>query len=164
MFVFVNYSDEQELQEFHGTVVGIDSDDRHAPFPSLLIIHEMRVRGFHPFQPIEPELPVQQTFADWIDSDDLWDDKKLGFKRQKPPPSGKPPTERKRTQAKRSTTGASASQTRKLGLNANVIADILTATRAMPSWKACQLENTSWKGTAEENIQKYVSSIGVEGR
>jgi len=41
MFVFVNYSDEQELQEFHGTVFGIDIDDRHAPFPSLFIIHEM---------------------------------------------------------------------------------------------------------------------------
>jgi len=47
-------------------------------------------------------------------------------------------------------------------LNANAITDILTVTRAMPSWKACQLENTSWKGTAEENIQKYVSLIGVE--
>jgi hypothetical protein len=32
----------------------------------------------------------------------------------------------------------------------------------MPSWKACQVEGTSWTGTAQENIQKYVSSIGVE--
>jgi len=32
----------------------------------------------------------------------------------------------------------------------------------MPSWKACQMDGTSWAGTAEENIQKYVSSIGVE--
>jgi len=47
MFVFVNYSDRQELQQFHSTVIGIDSDDLHAPFPSLFIIHEMRVRGFH---------------------------------------------------------------------------------------------------------------------
>jgi hypothetical protein len=164
MFVFVNYSDRQELQQFHGTVIGIDSDDLHAPFPSLFIIHEMRVRGFHPFQPIQPELPVELAFADWIDSDDLWDYEKDGFKRQKPPRRGKLPPRRKPTQAQSSTAGASASHTRKLGLNANVIADILTATRAMPSWKACQWENTSWKGTAEENIQKYVSSIGVEDR
>jgi hypothetical protein len=49
-----------------------------------------------------------------------------------------------------------------LALNDNVIADILAATRAMPSWKACQMEGTSWTGTAEENIQKYVSDIGVQ--
>jgi hypothetical protein len=55
-----------------------------------------------------------------------------------------------------------SSGTRKLELNADVIADILAATHAMPSWKACQMENTSWSGTADENIQKYVSSIGVE--
>lgn len=51
MFVFVNYSNQPELQQFHGTVVGIESDDAHAPFSSLFIIHEMRVRGFRPFQP-----------------------------------------------------------------------------------------------------------------
>jgi len=49
-----------------------------------------------------------------------------------------------------------------LALNPDVIADILAATRAMPSWKACQMEGTGWTGTAEENIQKYVSSIGVQ--
>jgi hypothetical protein len=33
---------------------------------------------------------------------------------------------------------------------------ILTASREMPSWEACELvEGTSWDGTAEENIKKY---------
>ncbi|KAF8338519.1 hypothetical protein F5887DRAFT_982643 [Amanita rubescens] len=58
---------------------------------------------------------------------------------------------------------ASSSQ-HTLALNADVIADILAATRAMPSWKACQVEGTDWTGTAEENIQKYISSIGVQDR
>jgi hypothetical protein len=48
---------------------------------------------------------------------------------------------------------------RTLALNANIIDDIFAATRAMPSWKACEVEGTSWTGTAEENIQKYISSI-----
>jgi hypothetical protein len=48
-------------------------------------------------------------------------------------------------------------------MNADVIAEILTATHAMPSWKACQVDGTSWTGTAQENIEKYVSSIGVTG-
>lgn len=39
---------------------------------------------------------------------------------------------------------------------------ILAATRAMPSWKACQMEGASWSGTTEENIEKCVSTIGVE--
>jgi hypothetical protein len=32
----------------------------------------------------------------------------------------------------------------------DAIAEILAANRSMPSWKACELENTSWDGTAEE--------------
>lgn len=49
-----------------------------------------------------------------------------------------------------------------LELNADVVGDILAATYAMPSWKACQMEGTRWTGTGEENIKKYVSSIGVQ--
>ena len=49
-----------------------------------------------------------------------------------------------------------------LELNDNVIAEILAATRAMPSWNACMMEGMSWDGTADENTQKYISNIGVE--
>jgi hypothetical protein len=35
-----------------------------------------------------------------------------------------------------------------------VIADTLAARHAMPSWKACELEGTSWTGTVEKNIEK----------
>jgi hypothetical protein len=42
------------------------------------------------------------------------------------------------------TMAGTSSGTRKLELNAGVIADILAVTHAMPSWKACQMENTSW--------------------
>lgn len=38
-----------------------------------------------------------------------------------------------------------------------VIADMLEATHAMPPWKACELEGTSWTGTAEENLENYRS-------
>lgn len=59
-------------------------------------------------------------------------------------------------------TGASTDGYRPLELNNDFIADILAATHAMPSWKACVMEGTSWDGTAEENVQRYISSIGVE--
>ncbi|KAF9474136.1 hypothetical protein BDN70DRAFT_936897 [Pholiota conissans] len=52
-------------------------------------------------------------------------------------------------------TGDTFSGGRRLAQNADVIADILTATRESPSWKACRIEGTSWAGTAEENIEKY---------
>jgi hypothetical protein len=52
---------------------------------------------------------------------------------------------------------SSGSGTRHLELNEKVIADILAATHAMPSWKECEMEGTSWTGTAEENKQKYLS-------
>jgi hypothetical protein len=59
--------------------------------------------------------------------------------------------------------GSGASAGLMLELNSDVIVETLAVTRSMPSWKACQTEGTSWTGTAEENIQTYVSSIGVEG-
>ena len=59
--------------------------------------------------------------------------------------------------------GGPSSGERTLELNASVVADILAATRASASWKACVEEGTSsWTGTTEENIQKYVSSTGMQ--
>ena len=49
-----------------------------------------------------------------------------------------------------------------LALNQDVILEILVASRAMPSWKACVVEGTSWEGSAIENIEKYVKTIGVD--
>ena len=46
-FVFINYSGNEYLQEFHGKAIAIDVKDKYAPFASLFIIHEMRVRGFN---------------------------------------------------------------------------------------------------------------------
>ncbi|KAH9990337.1 hypothetical protein BJV77DRAFT_621645 [Russula vinacea] len=56
-FVLVNYTNEPTLQQFHGKAIALDIRDRHAPFASLFILHEMRVRGFHPTKPIEPAMP-----------------------------------------------------------------------------------------------------------
>jgi len=41
-------------------------------------------------------------------------------------------------------------------LNNDAINQVLAATRAM------QIEGTSWDGTAEENVQKFASSFGVD--
>jgi hypothetical protein len=54
--------------------------------------------------------------------------------------------------------GSAHSSSEGLALNQGVINEILAATRASASWKACEME-----GTSEENIEKHISTIGVEG-
>ena len=166
--MFVNYSERTSLQRFHGKAIGIDINDRHSPFPSVFIIHEMRVRGHHPFMPIAPDLPVDPLWQDWISSDGvLQPDNVPGFfKRGQPPDPGNVDddiSEQPYLQYHPSTTnaGEASSGQHMLGLNAIVIDKILAATRASASWKACQMEGTSWDGTAQENIQKYITTIGV---
>ena len=114
-----------------------------------------------------PTVPddIMIPWQDWILSNHVFDNASDSFKRDRPPPNHNNSFSAQAQLPFHSTTtsadGASSSQ-RTLALNADVIADILAATRAMPSWKACQVEGTSWTGTAEENIQKYVSSIGAQ--
>ncbi|KAL5531711.1 hypothetical protein ACEPAG_4588 [Sanghuangporus baumii] len=138
-FVFINYSGDEDFQEFHGKAIALDNKDRYVPLPSLFIIHEMRVRGRHPFQSPDIELPDDIPWSGDVSARPLQEawTATLG-------------------------TGDTPPGRRRITLNADVIAEILAATRASPSWKACQMEGTSWDGTAEGNIQEYVSSIGVQ--
>jgi hypothetical protein len=160
-FVFINYSGSPGLQEYHGKAVALDVKDPHVPIPSLFIIHEMRVRGFHPFAPLNPSIPNDTLWQNWIESDGVYDPVSHSFKRDGPPM----PADNGHSSitalpqfptATTNTGGASSNKHSVLPLNADVIADILAATRAMPSWKACEEEGTTtWTGTAEENIHKY---------
>ncbi|KAF8837598.1 hypothetical protein BDN67DRAFT_908992 [Paxillus ammoniavirescens] len=164
-FVFINYSGNRFTRQFYGKAIALDINDKYAPFPSMFIIHEMCVRGFHPFQPVVPTVPDGIPWQDWVLSNDVFDNASDSFKRDFPPLnhsnsfSGQVQLPFRPTTT--NTGGASSSQ-RTVALNEAVIADILAATRTMPSWKACQVEGTDWNGTAEENIQKYVSSIGAQ--
>ncbi|EJD04317.1 uncharacterized protein FOMMEDRAFT_167528 [Fomitiporia mediterranea MF3/22] len=169
-FVFVNYSGSDYLQQFHGKTIALDTSDRYAPFPSLFIIHEMRVRGFHPFNPVSPDMSNDPPWQDWILSDgvlkdDISNDAANFFNREGPP-HGNDNSVSSQTQLQfqpmAANTGGTSSGRHTLALNENVIADILAATRALPSWRACEMEGTDWSGTAAENIEKYVSTFDVQ--
>ncbi|TFK71442.1 hypothetical protein BDN72DRAFT_869994 [Pluteus cervinus] len=148
--VHINYLKIPNQSEYHGKVVGLDIHDLHAPFPSLFIIHEMQVRGHRPFLPIEP-------LIDGIS----WQN--CQTTREGPPPdTNNPESPTMQFQPQTVNTEGEPSGRYQITLNDDVINEILAATRAMPSWKACQMEDTRWNGTAEENIQKYVSTIGTE--
>lgn len=53
------------LREFHGKAIGITIEDRHAPLPVLLLVHEYRVRGTNFYQPA-PELEVTGGWQEWL--------------------------------------------------------------------------------------------------
>ncbi|KAI9461649.1 hypothetical protein BJY52DRAFT_1185469 [Lactarius psammicola] len=150
-YVFVNYSGVRELQDFHGKAFAFDNRDRLAPLPSLFVIHKMHVRRFHPFTPVSPDVP-DSPFQE----------------RSSPPDNGNSSIITQRLPQFPPTTtnagGGASSGIYALELNADVIVEIVAATRAMPLWMACEEEGTSWTGIAEENTQKYVSSIDVEHR
>ncbi|KIY53591.1 hypothetical protein FISHEDRAFT_68804 [Fistulina hepatica ATCC 64428] len=140
-FVFVNYSGRPSLQRFHGKAIILDgTGDRHAPLPSLFIIHEMRVRGFHPFRPVAPDIPADGSLSqDWIVSDGMFDSASGSFNRDTPPCSGNNNSVSVQAQLQFQPTTTSADGAsfgvRRVALNVDVIADILAWTHAMPSWK-----------------------------
>ena len=165
-FVLINYSDERTLRPFHGKAIAVDVKDHHAPFPSIFIIHEMRVRGHNPFAPVVHNLPDDILWQDWILLDGVFNNITGSFNRNKPPrnrDSSNSASAQAQLQFQPTTMNAGDTSTgRVVEMNADVISNILADSRAMPSWKACQMEGTSWTGTGEENIEKYVSSIGVQ--
>ncbi|KAH9031060.1 hypothetical protein EDB84DRAFT_1588574 [Lactarius hengduanensis] len=125
-YVLVNYSGRPGLQSFHGKAIALDIKDHHAPSPALLIIHEMCVRGCHPFTPLDPDMPKD---SHWIESDGIFaelPDNSVTVQ----PPSWLP--------FATMNAGGTSSGKRTLPLNADVVADILAASRAMPLWKACE--------------------------
>ena len=159
--MLINYSNESstnvDIQQYHGKAVALNIADRHAAFPSLFIIHEMRVRGFHPFHDTSPDLPDDSAinWQDWIMTSGAWDNSKNQFHRHAL--HGNPGLPQIPLMTPINASGGSASGIRRLDLNEKVISDILAATHTMPSWKECEVEGTRWTGTAEQNKEKYLS-------
>ena len=67
MFVFVNFSQNPDLEQFHGKTVALDPNHDHSLFPAPFLIQEMRTRGFHPWctnRPIPRPLSPTYTLVD----------------------------------------------------------------------------------------------------
>ena len=166
-FIFVNYSGDPGLRKYHGKAIALDTKDYDAPFPSLFLLHEMRVRAFRPFSPLNPAMPSDSPWQEWIESDGVLDHVSGSFKRDNLPDNssnGSTSVLPQRQSLPAMTNGSDmcSGELPLEPLNMDLIAEIVNATRAMPSWKACIRaceEGSSWTGTAEENIQRYFSSI-----
>jgi hypothetical protein len=163
-FVFINYSQKPVLGPYHGKAVGLGINDVHAVFPSLFIIHEMRVRGHNPFQPTNPTLPQTLEWQNWIVSDNLFNEDTNTFNRDHVIATNHNVNTPWQNLATNTNTGHSdgPSGGYMLLLDNSVVDEILAATRQSASWKACEMEGlVSWAGTADENIRKYISSVPV---
>ncbi|KIL67584.1 hypothetical protein M378DRAFT_22754 [Amanita muscaria Koide BX008] len=84
-FILINYSDELSLREFHNRAVALVNNHRYLPFPALFLVHEMRVRGFHPFAPVNPNIPDVITWREWIVSEGVFTEASGLFRRETPP-------------------------------------------------------------------------------
>ncbi|KAH9915442.1 uncharacterized protein BXZ73DRAFT_54282 [Epithele typhae] len=167
-FVFINYAEFIEFVHLHYKAIALDPQDRYSPIPSLFVIQEWRVRGRYPFRNTTPDCPDDIKWADWISSTGILrtDGGPGHFARPSPPrPTRRTPARTAQLPAPMASGsgGMSESSTsRPLPHINDAIADILAAQRKMPTWRACTLENTSWDGTADENIEKYVATVGLE--
>ncbi|KAF7976605.1 hypothetical protein HWV62_6104 [Athelia sp. TMB] len=117
-------------------------------------------RDARPFAPPAPEMPDACAWQDWIGAEGVWDEGAGSFRREGPPGniySGPAQAEVLLQIPHMAPDGSHA-----LALDQDAVANILAATRASASWRACVREGTSWAGTAEENVRKYVSAVGIE--
>ena len=85
-FILINYSgqDDIDIAPYHGKAIALDIADRHAPYPSIFIIHEMRVRGYHPFHNTGPDVPNLDAinWQDWVITSGVWDNTTNQFHRE----------------------------------------------------------------------------------
>ncbi|TRM66586.1 hypothetical protein BD626DRAFT_396367 [Schizophyllum amplum] len=159
-YIFVNYSDAWELQPYHGKAIALDVADPYAPLPSLFVIHENRVRGHWPFAPINPDMPKDIIWQDWISSrgclrEPVGTDHPL-FHREALAPD--------QSASLQPLSGLSTASSALAPLDDDMLGQILAATRGSLSWKTCEQENTTprrW-GTAEEDVTEHEQVPPVE--
>ncbi|KAI0055198.1 hypothetical protein BV25DRAFT_1815961 [Artomyces pyxidatus] len=138
-FVVINHSESADanLAPYHDKAIALDIEDSHAPFPVLFIIHEMRVRGQHPFAPAAPLVEEPPPWQDWNVNDGVYDSNSRTFKRDGLPPkrSSNSHTPGMQLAPVETSAGDALPGQLALPLNEDVIAKIVAATRAMPSWR-----------------------------
>ncbi|KAF5360468.1 hypothetical protein D9756_004542 [Leucocoprinus leucothites] len=148
-FVFINYSGIQSLQKFHGKAIPLDIREPDTPFPSVFILHEMRVRGTYPFRPAEPDIPEYQdiTWQEWVLSEDLFDNVTGLFRRDRPPgfrysdeEDVKASTEVPVLQCLGTTIPQGSPSHDMVNADNGVVDEILQATWELASWRACVQE------------------------
>jgi len=170
IFVFVNFSRNEVLEQFHGKAVVLDANHHHSPFPAPFLIQEMRTRGFYPWctdRPIPNSRSTTYTLGNnrggGVENLGGGSDTDVGLGggggMGRPGGSGG--------------AASSSSEPPSTGINQQYLAlgnpfqdpELLESMRRqwqqLPNWKSATVEGLTWEGTAEENARKYADLVGV---
>jgi hypothetical protein len=164
IFIFINFSRDEDLEQFHGKSVVLDAAHQHSPFPAPFLIQEMRTRGFHPWYTDRPiSYPRSTTYT--LDNNsgggvtDLGGGSDTGVGLDgmgRPGGSGG---------AVSSSSGPPSDQEYLILGNPFQDPELLESMchewQQLPNWKSAQVEGLTWEGTAEENARKYTDLVGV---
>ena len=173
VFVFVNFSQDQDLNQFHGKTVALDPDHSHSPFPAPFLIQEMRTRGFHPWRTDRPiTRPLSHTYAlsdngEGGGSVGLGGGSDIGVGFDGSLGRGGTVGLAGCGEDASSSSGPLSSGNQEYLILSNPIQDpeLLESMRRqwqrLPNWKSATVEGLTWEGTAEENARKYVDLVGV---
>jgi hypothetical protein len=183
VFVFVNFSQNQYLEQFHGKMVALDPNHDHSPFPAPFLIQEMRTRGFHPWctdRPIPRPLSPTYTLVDDGEGGGVagfggGGDIGVGFggsgSMAGPGRSGGMVGLGGSGGAASYSSGLPSTEINQQYLvlsNPFQDPELLESMRhqwqRLPNWKSATVEELTWEGTAEENARKYVNLVGISNR
>lgn len=189
-FVFINQSQLEAWEDFHGQVVNLHPSER-TPFHGSFLMHEMRVRGYWPFRedrPISFPTPWTSNDDDGDDDEDMDDDnddnenKVVGKAIRRHATTPRPLMQMGQTDDSLGSTSTSYQFDHSFATNAasdrkrKVKTFTMTPTNPFanpaelkalkdsfaeqPNWKATVVEGETWEGTGEENIKKYQDVMG----
>ncbi|KAI0293777.1 hypothetical protein BC826DRAFT_368939 [Russula brevipes] len=170
IFVFVNFSRNEDLEQFHGKAVVLDANHHHSPFPAPFLIQEMRTRGFHPWCTDRPiPHPASTTYT--LGNNRVGGVANLGGGSHTGVVSGG--SDGMGRPGGSGGAASSSGEPSSTGINQQYLVlgnpfqdpELLESMRRqwqqLPNWKSATVEGLTWEGTAEENARKYADLVGV---
>jgi len=166
-----NHSQAPDYEPIHGNVLRFNTDTMRCPFPTAFLWHECRVRGFHPTcgdRPVNPKRPTSGLrgggFSGGLDGAGAHDDSPGGHDGGGDYGNGGSGAGGQVDGPDTNVSGNDDTKTSSftptlMRLDGDEFATWLKAAKQHSSWRDCVMENTSWSGTAEENIEKYQHEV-----
>ncbi|KAF8335494.1 uncharacterized protein EI90DRAFT_337948 [Cantharellus anzutake] len=153
-FVFINHSQSEELEVYHGRAINLPEYDDRLPFHGAFLFHEMRVRGHWPLYE-DRAIPLPISWVHWIDEGG----NRGHSRRRRRGPDGRGHRGRARSRSHRSRARSRGRGRGRGGDGYNQDPSALEALKKsfaeQPNWRASVMEGTSWEGSANENAAKW---------
>jgi hypothetical protein len=152
VFIFVHFSQIQELEQFHGKAVVIDADHSYSPFPAPFLIQEMCTRGFHPWH---TDRPIPHPQSSTYTNDNNGGSGNIGRL------GGSGGAESSNSEPPSTETNQEYFDLGNPFQDPELLESMHHQWQQLPNWKSANIEGLTWEGTAEENVRKYSDLVGV---